>query len=112
MKFSYTSLPTLGQVAKATLTIAGIALIASPAFASGSGMPYEGNMTQILNSVAGPVAKTVGALAIMGTGGTMAMADLSGGAKKMLQVCTGLSIAFTATSFGLGWLGYGGGAVF
>jgi uncharacterized membrane protein YwzB len=32
--------------------------------------------------------------------------------RKLLMVCLGLSIAFTAASFFLDFLGYGGGAVF
>jgi len=91
-----------------------VALIfcASNAMASGSGMPWESPLNQILNSFTGPVAKVIGALAIATTGFTLAFSETHGILKKVLQVVFGLSIAFTCTSFGLGFLGFGGGAGF
>ncbi|NVN92970.1 MAG: TrbC/VirB2 family protein [Desulfuromonadales bacterium] len=85
---------------------------ASDALASGSGMPWEGPLNQILNSVTGPVAKCLGALAIAGTGLALAFGEGGGGFRKILQIAFGLSIAFTATTFGIGFFGFGGGAGF
>ena len=92
--------------------VAVIVLVASNAMASGSGMPWESPLNQILNSFTGPVARVLGALAIATTGLTLAFSETHGILKKVIQVVFGLSIAFTATSFGLGFLGFGGGAGF
>lgn len=82
------------------------------AFAGGSGMPWEGWLSQILNSITGPVAKAIGVIAIVGCGLGIAFSEGGSGMRKLLMVCLGLSIAFTASSFFLDFLGYGGGAVF
>ena len=87
-------------------------LIPAVAFAGGTGMPWEGWLDQILNSITGPVARAIGVIAIVGCGLGIAFSEGGGGMKKLLMVCLGLSIAFTAASFFLGFLGYGGGAVF
>jgi len=75
-------------------------------------MPWEGPLTQILDSVEGPVAKIVGTLAIIITGLTLAFGDTGGGFRKLIQIVFGLSIAFTATSFFLSFFSFGGGASF
>lgn len=85
---------------------------ASHALASGSGMPWETPLSQILNSITGPVAKALGAIAIAATGLALAFGEGGHGFRKILQIAFGLSIAFTATSFGIGFFGFGGGAGF
>jgi len=45
----------------ASLALVALA-IAAPAYASGSGMPWEGPLQQILDSITGPVARAVGEL--------------------------------------------------
>lgn len=94
----------------------GIAIIvlaiAAPAHAAGSGMPWEGPLDSILQSIEGPVAKIIGTLAIIITGLTLAFGDTGGGFRKLMQIVFGLSIAFTATSFFLSFFSFGGGATF
>lgn len=85
--------------------------IAGPAHAAGSGMPWEGPLDQILQSIEGPVAKIIGTLAIIITGLTLAFGDTGGGFRRLIQIVFGLSIAFTATSFFLSFFSFGGGAV-
>lgn len=85
--------------------------LAGPAQAAGSGMPWEGPLDQILQSIEGPVAKIIGTLAIIITGLTLAFGDTGGGFRKLIQIVFGLSIAFTATSFFLSFFSFGGGAV-
>ncbi|MCL5237730.1 MAG: TrbC/VirB2 family protein [Nitrospirae bacterium] len=85
---------------------------ASSAFAAGSGMPWEGPLQQILNSISGPVAKIIGAIAIIATGLALAFGEGGGGFRKLLMIVFGLSIAFTATSFFLGFFGFSGGVAF
>ncbi len=86
--------------------------LASPAHAAGSGMPWEGPLDQILQSIEGPVAKIIGVIAIVITGLTMAFGDSGGSFRKLIQIVFGLSIAFTATSFFLSFFSFGGGATF
>ena len=45
------------------------------------------------------------------TGLTLAFGDTSGGARKLIQIVFGLSIAFAATSFFLSFFSFGGGAL-
>ena len=47
--------------------VASLAIIAGPAFAAGSNMPWEQPLTQILSSVQGPVAKVVSVIIIVVT---------------------------------------------
>jgi type IV secretion system protein TrbC len=86
-------------------------LLASSAWAAGSGMPWEAPLQRILESVQGPVAKIVAVIIITVTGISLAFGDTSGGFRKMVQVVFGLSIAFAASSFFLSFFSFGGGAL-
>ena len=86
-------------------------LIASPAYAAGSGMPWEGPLDQILQSIEGPVARIAAVIVIIMTGLALAFGESSGGMRKLIQIVFGLSIAFAATSFFLAFFSFGGGAV-
>lgn len=96
---------------KYTLIVGVLCAVVGPAHAAGSGMPWEGPLDQILQSIEGPVAKIIGTLAIIITGLTLAFGDSGGGFRKLIQIVFGLSIAFTATSFFLSFFSFGGGAV-
>jgi len=87
------------------------ALTAAPAHASGSSMPWEQPLQQILNSIEGPVAKIIAVMIIIITGLTLAFGDTSGGARKLIQIVFGLSIAFAASSFFLSFFSFSGGAL-
>jgi len=82
-----------------------------PAFASGTGMPWEQPLQQVLDSVQGPVAKIVAVLIIISTGLALAFGETSGGFRKLIQIVFGLSIAFAASSFFLSFFSFGGGAL-
>lgn len=82
----------------------------SNAYAAGAGMPWEGPLDQILNSLAGPVARAIGVAAIIITGLGIAFGEGGGGMRKMLWVVFGLTIAFSATSFFLSFFGGASGA--
>ena len=86
-------------------------LFAAPAHAAGSGMPWEAPLTQILNSIEGPVARIVAVIIIIITGLSLAFGDTSGGFRRLIQIVFGLSIAFAATSFFLAFFSFGGGAL-
>ncbi|WP_306253759.1 TrbC/VirB2 family protein [Parvularcula sp. IMCC14364] len=95
----------------ATISIILLTLLIAPAHASGSGMPWEGPLQSILDSIEGPVARVIAVIIIVITGLTMAFGDMSGGARRMIQIVFGLSIAFAATSFFLTFFSFGGGAL-
>ncbi|MCY4002483.1 MAG: TrbC/VirB2 family protein [Rhodospirillales bacterium] len=84
---------------------------AGPAFAAGSGMPWEAPLQSILTSVEGPVARIMAVIIITVTGLTLAFGDTSGGFRRMIQIVFGLSIAFGAASFFLTFFSFGGGAL-
>ena len=94
-------------VSVATLSV----MMAAPAHASGSSMPWEQPLQQILQSIEGPVAKIIAVIIIITTGLTLAFGDTSGGFRRLIQIVFGLSIAFAASSFFLSFFSFGGGAL-
>jgi type IV secretion system protein VirB2 len=97
----------LRLLTSAALTV----LLTAPAYASGSGMPWEQPLQQILDSVQGPVAKIIAVMIIITTGLTLAFGETSGGFRRLIQIVFGLSIAFAASSFFLSFFSFGGGAL-
>jgi type IV secretory pathway VirB2 component (pilin) len=75
----------------------------------GGGMPWEGPLSQILDSVTGPVARVIGAIAIMAIGFGIAFSEGGSMMKKVLWGVLGLTIAFNATQWGLSFMGFSGG---
>ncbi|MEL6824646.1 MAG: TrbC/VirB2 family protein [Pseudomonadota bacterium] len=102
---------TLKSTIRTALALGGAALLAAPAYAAGSGMPWEGPLDQILQSIEGPVARIVAVIIITLTGLMLAFGETSGGMRKLIQIVFGLSIAFAATSFFLTFFSFGGGAL-
>jgi type IV secretory pathway VirB2 component (pilin) len=90
---------------------AAAAIAASKASAAGSGMPWEQPLEKVLESVQGPVAKIVAVIIIITTGLTLAFGETAGGFRRLIQIVFGLSIAFAASSFFLGFFSFGGGAL-
>ncbi len=101
--------PQLKHGAVIALVVLALSL---PAHAAGSGMPWEGPLQSILESIEGPVAKILATIVIIMTGLSLAFGEASGGLRKLLQIVLGLSIAFAATSFFLSFFSFGGGATF
>jgi type IV secretory pathway VirB2 component (pilin) len=87
------------------------ALVTAPAYAAGSNMPWEQPLTQILDSIQGPVAKVISVIVIIVTGLTLAFGETSGGFRRLIQIVFGLSIAFAASSFFLTFFQFGGGVL-
>jgi len=86
-------------------------VVALPAHAAGSSMPWEAPLQSILESIQGPVARIVAVIIIIATGLALAFGDTSGGFRKLIQIVFGLSIAFAASSFFLSFFSFSGGAV-
>ncbi len=107
----YNQLKALRRTGEAAILLAAASLMATPAHAAGTGMPWEGPLDQILQSIEGPVARIVAVIIITITGLTLAFGETSGGFRKLIQIVFGLSIAFAATSFFLTFFSFGGGAL-
>ncbi len=86
--------------------------LASPALAAGAGMPWEAPLTQIADSLTGPVARVAGIIAIVLTGLGFAFSDGGGTLRRMMGIVFGLAIAFSAATFFLPLFGFAGGAGF
>jgi type IV secretion system protein TrbC len=99
------------RLSAATVVTLGSLIVAPAAHASGSSMPWEQPLQQILQSIEGPVAKIVAVIIIIVTGLTLAFGDTAGGFRRLIQIVFGLSIAFAASSFFLSFFSFGGGAL-
>lgn len=99
------------QALAASTALATSLLFSASAHAAGSNMPWEAPLQSILESIEGPVAKIIAVMIIIITGLTLAFGDTSGGARKLIQIVFGLSIAFAASSFFLSFFSFGGGAL-
>uniref|UniRef100_Q11FW4 Conjugal transfer protein TrbC n=1 Tax=Chelativorans sp. (strain BNC1) TaxID=266779 RepID=Q11FW4_CHESB len=99
------------HMATAVAAVSVSLMLAPSAHASGSSMPWEQPLQQILESIEGPVAKIIAVIIIIITGLTLAFGDTSGGFRRLIQIVFGLSIAFAASSFFLSFFSFGGGAL-
>ena len=108
--FQISRFPKDAPLALAVLVAASVSLTTS-AWASGSGMPWEQPLEQLLESVQGPVAKIMAVIIIIVTGLTLAFGETAGGFRRLIQIVFGLSIAFAASSFFLSFFSFGGGAL-
>ena len=102
---------TRDRLFAAGLMLAISVTMTTGAHASGSGMPWEEPLQQVLESVQGPVAKIVAVIIIIVTGLTLAFGESAGGFRRLIQIIFGLSIAFAASSFFLSFFSFGGGAL-
>jgi type IV secretory pathway VirB2 component (pilin) len=96
--------PVLWIVAAAVVTL-------GEAVAAGSGMPWEGPLEQIVDSITGPVARAAAVIAIVIAGVTIIFSEGGGGVRKLAFVGLGIAVMFAAVSFFLDFFGFAGGAV-
>lgn len=92
------------------MALAFVALT-GPAWAAGSGMPWEGPLEQVVDSITGPVARAAAVIAIVIAGVTIIFSEGGGGVRKLAFVGLGIAIMFAAVSFFLDFFGFAGGAV-
>ena len=85
-------------------------LVAGPALAGGSGMPWEGPLQQIVASITGPVVQAAAVVAVVLFGAGVAMSENGSSMRRGLGILFGLSIAFAASTFFLQFFGFAGGA--
>lgn len=97
------------HLAFATVVTVWLIAVAPAAFASSAGMPWESPLQQLVKSLTGPVAKMIGIAAIVIAALGMAISEGGHTMKVFLKILFGLSIAFTAGTFGLQLVGFSGG---
>lgn len=88
-----------------------IALSATPAFAAGTGMPWEQPLQQVLDSITGPVARAAAVIGIVISGMGVMFSEGGGAVRKLAFVGFGIAVMFGAVSFFLQFFGFAGGAV-
>jgi type IV secretion system protein TrbC len=99
------------QIVRVGATALTLVAFAAPAYAAGSGMPWEGPLEQIVDSITGPVARAAAVIAIVIAGVTIIFSEGGGGVRKLAFVGLGIAIMFAAVSFFLDFFGFAGGAV-
>ena len=112
--FASAALRLYDRSQRALLGAAVMAAVSSSAWAAGTGtaMPWEAPLTTIENSLAGPVAKAIGVIAIVIAGLGFAFAEGGSAMRKGIGIVFGLAVAFTATTFVSGFFNLTAGAVF
>jgi type IV secretory pathway VirB2 component (pilin) len=85
-------------------------MAAGPALAGGTGMPWEGPLQQIVESVTGPVVQVAAVIAVVVFGAGIAMSESGSGMRRGIGILFGLSIAFAGSTFFLDFFGFAGGA--
>lgn len=98
----------LARGASAATTLCAL-LVAGPAFAGGSGMPWEGPLQQIVESITGPVVQAAAVIAVCVFGAGVAFSESGSSMRRGLGILFGLSIAFAASTFFLDFFGFAGG---
>jgi type IV secretory pathway VirB2 component (pilin) len=91
----------------ATMTLS--MLTAGPVAAGGSGMPWEGPIQQVVQSITGPVVQAAAVIAVVAFGAGIAMSENGSSMRRGLGIMFGLSIAFAASTFFLDFFGFAGG---
>ena len=100
------------RIGALSLTALSLGLFAAaPAFAAGSGMPWETPLENVVDSVTGPVARAAAVIAIVMAGVTIIFSEGGGGVRKLAFVGLGIAIMFAAVSFFLDFFGFAGGAL-
>jgi len=94
---------------KCALLVGGV-MMAGPARAGGSGMPWEGPLQQVVQSITGPVVQAAAVVAVVIFGAGIAMSENGSSMRRGLGIMFGLSIAFAASTFFLDFFGFAGGA--
>lgn len=84
-------------------------MVAGPVLAGGSGMPWEGPLQQVVESITGPVVQAAAVVAVVLFGAGIAMSENGSSMRRGLGIMFGLSIAFAASTFFLDFFGFAGG---
>jgi type IV secretion system protein TrbC len=97
------------RLAAVAMSCLSFLFVSTPSHAAASGMPWESPLQTVLDSISGPVVQILGIIAIILFGLGLAFSESGGMLRKALWVLLGLSIAFSAVSWGISFLGFSGG---
>ncbi len=97
---------------KKLLLVVLMLLVGSVVLASGTDMPWETPLEEIMKSLTGPVAKILAILSVAGCGIAMAFGEMGGAMKKLVNIVFGISIVFAAATFVPSFFGFSGGINF
>ena len=89
----------------------GCCLLMAGVARAGAGLPWESQLDKVSKSLSGPVAKAIGLIAMVLCGIGIGLSEGGGGARKLLVIGLGLSIAFSARTFWLSFFGSSGGFI-
>jgi type IV secretory pathway VirB2 component (pilin) len=89
-----------------------LAILTTPALASGTGMPWETPLQNVLDSITGPVLKAVAIIAIIAGALMLALGEGGGVLRRFGGILFGIAIAFAAGQWGMTFFGFAGGAGF
>ena len=78
----------------------------SRAAGPGGSMPWEGPLSDLIESLTGPVAKAIGIAAIVCLGIGIAFSEGGSMLRKALFVVFGLAVTFSAATWALPFLGF------
>lgn len=93
----------------AATAICGL-MAASAAWAGGAGLPWEGPLQKIVDSITGPVVQGAAVFAVVSFGAGIAISESGSMLRRGVGILFGLSIAFAASTFFLSFFGFAGGA--
>lgn len=87
------------QISMVILTVLVLMLLSTTVAMAGSssGMPWEGPVDKVVNSISGPVATAMAVLAIVGCGLGIAFGEGGRGMKKLMWVVIGVAIVLLAS---------------
>ena len=102
-------IPTHGSTFLVGAAIGLSLVFTSTAQAAGSGMPWEGPLQQIVQSITGPVVQAAAVVAVVIFGAGIAMSENGSSMRRGLGIMFGLTIAFAASTFFLDFFGFAGG---
>jgi type IV secretory pathway VirB2 component (pilin) len=99
-------------ISRAASTLFLVAMLTTPALASGTGMPWETPLQNALDSITGPVLKAVAIIAIITGALMLALGEGGGALRRFGGILFGIAIAFAAGQWGMTFFGFAGGAGF
>jgi type IV secretory pathway VirB2 component (pilin) len=80
--------------------VPGAALLLICGAAQAQALPWEGPLTQIQNSLTGPVARAIGVVALAASGGMLAFGgELGDFTKRIMMVVLAMSVMLLANNF-------------
>lgn len=80
--------------------VSGTALLLICGAAHAQALPWEGPLTQIQNSLTGPVARAIGVVALAASGGMLAFGgELGDFTKRIMMIVLALSVMLLANNF-------------